>query len=83
MVPSQLEAAIARSRFVDQVCVHGDNLPHNIAIIVPNWANVSLVLSSLGCFLLIIVSFKVIDRLALSASASREELAKVCDVGVV
>ncbi len=41
MIPSQLEAAIGRSRFIEQVCVHGENLPHNVAIVVPNWPNVS------------------------------------------
>lgn len=41
VIPSQLEAAIGRSRFIEQVCVHGENLPHNVAIVVPNWPNVS------------------------------------------
>jgi hypothetical protein len=41
VIPSLLEAAICRSIFIDQACVHGENLPHNIAIVVPNWANVT------------------------------------------
>lgn len=41
VVPSQLEAAIGRSRFIEQCLVHGENLPGNVAIIVPNWPNVS------------------------------------------
>ncbi len=40
VIPTALEAAICRSRFIEQCMVHGDNLPHNIAIVVPNWPNV-------------------------------------------
>jgi long-chain acyl-CoA synthetase len=70
VVPSQLEAAIGRSRFIEQCLVHGENLPGNVAIIVPNWPNVSASIF----FSLFFILFQVLDRLALPASASREEL---------
>jgi long-chain acyl-CoA synthetase len=40
VIPTTIEAAVGRSRFIEQCMVHGDNLPHNIAIVVPNWPNV-------------------------------------------
>jgi long-chain acyl-CoA synthetase len=40
VIPTQLESAINRSRFIDQTMVHGSNLPANVAIVVPNWPEV-------------------------------------------
>jgi long-chain acyl-CoA synthetase len=73
VIPSQLEAAIGRSRFVEQSCVHGENLLHNVVIIAPNWANVEQVVVW-SCFCFQIVCLQVLDRLALPPSSSREEM---------
>ena len=38
--PGLIEEAIGMSRFVDQVVLAGDNRPHNVALIVPNWVSI-------------------------------------------
>mmetsp|Transcript_8615 Transcript_8615/g.18603 ORF Transcript_8615/g.18603 Transcript_8615/m.18603 type:complete len:391 (-) Transcript_8615:1255-2427(-) len=38
VVPAPIENAIGMSRFVSQVVVCGANRPHNVALIVPDWA---------------------------------------------
>ncbi len=40
VAPTQVETAVLRSRFVTQCFVHGDGLPANVAVVVPNWAQV-------------------------------------------
>lgn len=43
VVPGPVEEAIALSRFVEQVVLYGANRPHNIALVVPDWEAVRLV----------------------------------------
>ena len=38
VVPTPIESAIGMSRFIGQVVLSGANRPHNIALIVPEWA---------------------------------------------
>ena len=38
VVPTPIETAIGMSRFVGQVVLCGANRPHNVALIVPEWA---------------------------------------------
>ncbi len=40
VIPTTLESAICRSRFIEQAMVHGENLPFNVALVVPNWPSV-------------------------------------------
>jgi len=38
VVPTPIEEAISMSRFIAQVVVCGANRPHNVALVVPDWA---------------------------------------------
>jgi long-chain acyl-CoA synthetase len=38
VVPTPIESAIGMSRFINQVVLCGANRPHNVALLVPEWA---------------------------------------------
>ena len=38
VVPTPIEEAIGMSRFITQVVLYGANRPHNVALLVPDWA---------------------------------------------
>lgn len=40
VAPTQVETAILRGRFILQAFVHGDGLPANVAVVVPNWPTI-------------------------------------------
>lgn len=40
VVPAPIESAIGMSRFINQVVVCGANRPHNVALLVPEWATI-------------------------------------------
>lgn len=40
MVPTPIEDAIGMSRFIAQVVLTGANRPHNVALLVPEWATI-------------------------------------------
>jgi len=40
IVPAPIESAIGMSRFISQVVVCGANRPHNVALLVPEWATI-------------------------------------------
>ena len=37
VVPTPIEEAIGMSRFISQCVLYGDNRPHNVVLIVPDW----------------------------------------------
>jgi len=41
VAPTPVEEKIARSRFVAQVFLYGDNQPHNVALVAPDWVAVA------------------------------------------
>jgi long-chain acyl-CoA synthetase len=40
VVPTPIEEAIGMSRFISQCLLYGDNRPHNVVLIVPNWDSI-------------------------------------------
>ena len=40
VVPTPIEEGFARSRFVSQVFLYGDNQPYNVALVAPDWVAV-------------------------------------------
>jgi len=41
VVPTPLEEQLARSRYIAQAFLFGDNKPHNVVLVAPDWAAVS------------------------------------------
>mmetsp|Transcript_5137 Transcript_5137/g.7857 ORF Transcript_5137/g.7857 Transcript_5137/m.7857 type:complete len:666 (-) Transcript_5137:128-2125(-) len=60
VMPSQVEAALGRSNYIDQCCVVGANREYNIALVVPDFAELEQWISS--------------ENIDIPASISKEDL---------